>query len=437
MPELFERSRERLAATGHLGYRLAMDSATHLAAAHAPNPAEAAVLAGLADAADTMLANTVGWAMINSGSRNLAGLAEVADRLVDAFAPLGGDISLHDPAPVTAVDAGGRVVPLTHGRNLHVVKRPDAPVRVLLTGHMDTVFAADHPFQACRWIDADTLNGPGTADMKGGIAVMLAALTAFEASPLADRLGWEVVINSDEEVSSPGSAPLLAAAARRCHLGLTYEPALPDGTLAGARKGSGNFSAAITGRAAHAGREPEKGRNALLAAADLALRLKALTADDLSVNPARIDGGGPNNIVPDTAVLRWNMRPSTPAAEARASAAIAALTAEVAAAHEVEIHVHGSFARPPKPLDANQQRLFDLVRDCGVAIGLDIGWRDTGGVCDGNNLAATGLAVVDTLGARGGAIHSADEFLCVDSLVERARLSALLLMRVAASGWTR
>ena len=302
---------------------------------------------------------------------------------------------------------------------------------------MDTVFGADHPFQALRWIDADTLNGPGVADMKGGIAVMLAALGALEASEFAANIGWEIVLNSDEEVSSPGSAPLLVDAARRCHLGLTFEPALPDGTLAGARKGSGNFSAVVTGRAAHAGREPENGRNAVLAAADLALQLKALTAVDLTVNPAKIDGGGPNNIVPDHAVLRWNMRPSTPEAALRARAAIDTLATAIAAAHAVDIHVHGTFARPPKPLDANQVRLFHLVRDCGAALGLPIGWRDTGGVCDGNNLAATGLAVVDTLGPRGGAIHSADEFLCVDSLVERAQLAALVLMRVAQNGWVR
>ena len=398
---------------------------------------ETAVLATLDGARAAMLARVLDWSAQNSGSRNLPGLAVVADRLAAAFAPLGANIALRDAAPVTAIDATGVEVPLAHGRNLHIVCRPDAPLRVLLTGHMDTVFAVDHQFQACRWIDADTLNGPGTADMKAGIAVMLAALTAFEASPFAGQLGWEVIINSDEEVSSSGSAALLDEAARRCHLGLTYEPALPDGTLAGARKGSGNFSAAVTGRAAHAGREPEKGRNAILAAADLALRLKALTADDLSVNPAKIDGGGPNNIVPDSAVLRWNMRPSTLAAQARAEAAIAALIAEITATHEVSIHVHGRFARPPKPLDANQQRLFDLVKDCGAAIGLPIGWRDTGGVCDGNNLAATGLAVVDTLGPRGGSIHSADEFLCVDSLEERAKLSALILMRVAQAGWTR
>jgi glutamate carboxypeptidase len=384
-----------------------------------------------------MLAHVEAWAAINSGSRNLAGLDAMASVLAQAFAPLGGVVTRAPAAAVESIDTAGQRVAQPHGDNLHIVKRPDAPVRVLLTGHIDTVFGVDHPFQALRWIDADTLNGPGVADMKGGIAVMLAALGALEASEFAEQIGWEVVLNSDEEVSSPGSAALLAAAARRCHLGLTFEPALPDGTLAGARKGSGNFSAVVTGRAAHAGREPEQGRNALLAAADLALRLKALTAADLTVNPAKIDGGGPNNIVPDSAVLRWNMRPSTPEAEARARAAITVLVADIAAAHEVLIQVHGHFGRPPKPLDANQARLFELVRQCGAALGLAIGWRDTGGVCDGNNLAATGLAVVDTLGPRGGAIHSADEFLCVDSLVERAQLAALVLMRVAQHGWVR
>ena len=401
------------------------------------SPAESAVLARLDGGRAAMLAEIEAWAAINSGSHNLTGLGRMADTLEHAFAPLAGSIRRLPAAAATRMDAAGRETPLAHGDNLHIIKRPDAPVRVLLTGHMDTVFAADHSFQACRWLDANTLNGPGTADMKGGIAVMKAALMAFESSPFADQLGWEIVLNSDEEVSSPGSAPLLAEAARRCHLGLTYEPALPDGTLAGGRAGSGNFSAAIHGRAAHAGRNPEDGRNAVLAASDLALRLAALAGADLSVNPAKIEGGGPNNIVPDTAVLRWNMRPRTLEAQARAEAGIAAAIAAVAAAHDVHIHRHGGFARPPKPMDAHQQRLFDLVKDCGSALGLAIGWRDTGGVCDGNNLAATGLSVVDTLGPRGGAIHSSDEFLCADSLEERAKLSALLLMRVAQHGWQR
>jgi glutamate carboxypeptidase len=335
------------------------------------------------------------------------------------------------------MQADGQVTPLAHGDNLHLSVRPQAPVRILLTGHYDTVFGADHPFQSCRWQAPGVLNGPGVADMKGGIAVMLAALMALEQSPFAADLGYEVVLNADEEVSSPGSTPLLVECARRVDAGFTFEPALPDGTLAGARPGSGNFSVHLAGRAAHAGREPEKGRNAVLAAADLALRLAALVADDLKVNVARIEGGGPNNIVPDTAVLRFNMRPATPEAQARAGAAIDAAIAAVAAAHDVGAHVHGRFARPPKPLDANQLRLFDLVRAAGSDLGLAIGWKPAGGVCDGNNLAATGLAVVDTMGVRGGAIHSADEFLLVESLEERARLAALALMRIARQGFSR
>ena len=400
-------------------------------------PTEAAALARLDGQREAMLAQVLAWSGINSGSRNLAGLAAMADALAEAFAPLGAAITRVPAAPASRMAQDGRVEPLMHGDNLHLVMRTDAPVRVLLTGHMDTVFAADHAFQQARWLDDGRLNGPGVADMKGGIAVMLAALGALEASPFAAGIGWEVVLNSDEEVSSPGSAPLLAAAAGRCQLGLTFEPALPDGTLAGARAGSGNFAASLHGRAAHAGRNPHEGRNAILAAADLALRLAALAGDDLSVNPARIDGGGPDNIVPDTAVLRWNMRPRSGMAQRRAEAGINECVAAVALAHDVHIHVHGQFARPPKPMDARQQRLFDLVKACGGALGLAIGWRDTGGVCDGNNLAATGLAVVDTLGVRGGAIHSADEFLIAESLEERAKLAALLLMRVAQAGWQR
>jgi glutamate carboxypeptidase len=395
---------------------------------------EKTVIAAVDRSDARMRAQVVQWSAINSGSANLDGLGEMAALLSVAFTELGGSITLVDPAPVERVDAAGVVRAVAHGRNLHLRQRPDAPVRVLLTGHMDTVFAADHPFQTVRVIDDNVINGPGAADMKGGIAVMLSALLALEASPLADRIGYDVVINSDEEVSSPGSAPLLAQAAATVQLGLTYEPALPDGTLAGARKGSGNFAIVIRGCSAHAGRNPEDGRNAILAAADLALRLAALRRDGLGVNIARIDGGGPNNIVPDLAVLRFNMRPSSAAYQQGAEAAIAGTMQDVAAAHDVTAELHGGFSRPPKPMDETQRGLFELVRSCGRDLGLAIGWRDTGGVCDGNNLAALGLPVVDTMGARGGAIHSAEEFLLLDSLVERARLSVLLLMRIAAGG---
>ncbi|MEA3033469.1 MAG: glutamate carboxypeptidase, partial [Sphingomonadales bacterium] len=325
--------------------------------------------------------------------------------------------------------------PVAHGRNLHLVVRPDAPVQILLTGHMDTVYGTDHPFQRLEWLGPKVLRGPGVADMKGGLAVMLAALKSVEASPARGRLGYEVVINSDEEVGSPGSAALIAEAARGKVAALTYEPsALPDGTLAGARPGSGNFSLHVRGRSAHAGRNPEEGRNAIVAAADLALRLARARRPGLSVNPARIDGGGPNNVVPDHAVLRMNMRPATLEDQAAAQSALSAAVAAVAADHDVCIDMHGGFGRPPKPLDGKAERLFVLVRDCGADLGQAIAWRDTGGVCDGNNIAACGVPVVDTMGVRGGAIHSADEYLIVESLAERAALSALTMIRLASGG---
>jgi len=379
-----------------------------------------------------MLDQVRDWSAINSGSRNLEGLARVADVLADAFSVLPGDLALLDPAPADAMEASGALRPVGHGRNLHVRVRPEAPVQLLFTGHMDTVYGADHPFQELTWLeDGKVLNGPGVADMKGGIAVLLAALAAVEHAG-APSLGYELVINSDEEVGSHGSATLIAGAARGKRAAFTYEPAaLPDGTLAGARPGSGNFSIFVEGRSAHAGRNPEDGRNAILAAADLALRLAKAKGPRLSVNPARIDGGGPNNVVPDRAVLRVNMRPATIEDQARAQSTLDAAVAMVAAEHDVRIHVHGGFARPPKPLDPAAERLFAHVRRCGADLGQTIGWQPSGGVCDGNNIAACGVPVVDTMGVRGGAIHSPDEYLIVESLAERARLSALAILRIA------
>ena len=240
-----------------------------------------------------MLDQVLAWAAINSGSRNLAGLERMADLLADAFAALPGDAS-----PRPAGDRSRRSMPragrcrLEHGRHLHLTVRPTAPVQLLFTGHMDTVFAADHAFQETRWLEDGVLNGPGVADMKGGIAVMLAALKAVEQSRGADRFGYEVVINSDEEVGSLSSAALLARAARGQARGADLRArgaARRDARRRAA--GSGNFALVVRGRSAHAGRNPEDGRNALLAAADLALRLDKAKGAGLSINPSRIEGG--------------------------------------------------------------------------------------------------------------------------------------------------
>ena len=384
-------------------------------------------------AATPMLVQVERWAAINTGTRNLDGLKTLAGLLADEFASLPGALSLVTGDPVESVAANGVISTIAHGDHLHLRIRPDAPVQMLFTGHMDTVFAADHPFQTMRWLEPGVLNGPGVADMKGGIAVMLAALKAVEVSGAA--FGYEVIINSDEEVGSPSSAALIARAAKGKLAAFTYEPsALPDGTLAGARAGSGNFSIIITGKSAHAGRNPDDGRNAIVAAADLAVRLKAASGAGFSCNPARIEGGAPNNVVPDHAILRVNFRPKTSADEGIARALLDQLASDISRSHDVTVHIHGSFGRPPKPMDAQAEKLFNLVKLCGADLGHTIGWKDSGGVCDGNNIAACGVPVVDTMGVRGGSIHSADEFMIADSLGERAALSALAISRIIAKG---
>lgn len=381
-----------------------------------------------------MLDLTLGWSSINSGSYHTHGLARMADAMQARFAELDAIAERLALAPMESVDASGEVEQVPLGNALRFTKRPDAPLRVLLTGHMDTVFPQDHPFQTHQMLDDNTVNGPGVADMKGGLVVALTALEALERSPWAEQIGWQVLINPDEEIGSIGSAELLAEGAANNHFGLTYEPSMPDGTLAGARKGSGNFAAVIRGKSAHAGREPHLGRNAVMALAKFITAIFALNGgmEGVTVNPGKIEGGGPVNVVPDLAICRFNVRVKTPEEQAWVERELARIQKEISALEGFSIALHGHFTRPPKILSKANLHLFDLLKDCGSELGIAIHTKDTGGCCDGNNLAAHGLPNIDTLGVRGGAIHSADEYMKIDSLTERARLSTLLLLRLAS-----
>jgi glutamate carboxypeptidase len=303
---------------------------------------------------------------------------------------------------------------------------------------MDTVYPPGaEPPRVESSPDGAVIRGPGVTDAKGGLAVMLVALEACTRFGSADRLRWEVFINADEELGSPGSAPLLADAAARHDVGLLFEPALDEaGTLAGARKGSGNFTVVIRGRAAHAGRHFAEGRNAVVAAARLATACHALndSGRGVTVNVAALHGGEGFNVVPDLAVLRLNARVATAADADWLSARLAELVAEANAAEGFSASLHGGFHCPPKPFDGLTRSLFDRVRACGDELSLTLIAEPTGGVCDGNKLAAAGLPTLDTLGVRGGGIHSPDEYLVVASLAERAKLTALVLADLAERG---
>lgn len=381
----------------------------------------------------TMVETVQQWSRINSGSLHVAGVRRMREALQEAFSVLGGEMEVLPVAPLQSVNAQGALEETPLAEALRIRKRPDAPVKVFLGGHMDTVFPEDSPFQEPRWLDDNTLNGPGVADLKGGLVVMLTALQALERSPFAEKIGWEILFNPDEEIGSQSSAPLLEESAKRNHVGLIYEPALADGTLAGARKGSGNFAYVVKGRAAHAGREFDKGRNAIALLAELIQQLYALNGEreGVTLNPGKIEGGGPTNIVPDTAILRFNVRMPRPEDQQWLEEQFTRIETGFADREGFRITRHGAFTRPPKPLSEQNSRLFELLKDCGAKLGHNIAWQATGGCCDGNNMAAAGLPNIDTLGVRGGRIHSHEEFLLADSLVERAQLSALLLMRLA------
>jgi glutamate carboxypeptidase len=376
----------------------------------------------------------VRWAHINSGTFNLSGLQQIATELRREFGCLGGATEEVAIDPAQSIDAEGRALPIPLGKALRITKRLDSPLRVFLCIHMDTVYPADHPFQTTTLLDENTLRGPGVADAKGGLAIMLTALEALERGPHAKNIGWEVLINPDEEIGSPGSEPLLARAARANHLGLVFEPALPGGALADRRRGAGNFTFVVRGRSAHAGRDFKSGRNAVVAAAELAVALHKLNDvhPGVTVNVGRLEGGRAVNVVPDIAVCRVNVRTTVPQDELLVGGKLDELVKPLQARDGITVELHGGFTAPPKLPDASMQALMKHISTCGHELGIPIEWKPAGGACDGNRLAAAGLPTVDTLGPCGGDLHSPTEFLLLDSLTQRAKLTALLLTKLAS-----
>jgi glutamate carboxypeptidase len=369
------------------------------------------------------------WCAISSGTHHLPGLAKMADSLAAEFS-IFGDVQRIDLPPSTQIDSAGKEITLPLGQALRIVRRPAAPVRALLVIHYDTVYASDNPFNRVTVLPSGRWNGPGVVDAKGGIVVMLAALHALESSPVADKIGWEVILNPDEEIGSPGSAALLEEAARRNHFGLLFEPALPDGSLVGERKGSGNFTIVVRGKAAHAGRDFAAGRSAIIALSKIIIEASEKRGG-ITLNCGHISGGGAVNIVPDLAIGRFNARISEKEEGQQIIDLLSNLVAQANQSDGISATLSGSFSSPPKPLDPRTLDLFESARLCGRELGLDLTWRSTGGTCDGNRLAAAGLSLIDTLGPVGGDLHSATEYLIPESILQRAKLTAMVLMHAA------
>jgi glutamate carboxypeptidase len=387
-------------------------------------------ITSLAGRTDALAALLVRWCEINSGSGHAAGLARMRAELRETFARCFPYAHIEEPM----TEAPGFNPPGT--RALSVRVRPEAANQILLSGHYDTVYEREDAFQKCRWVDADTVNGPGAADMKGGIVTLLAALQAFEATPCATNLGWEALLTPDEETGSHGSAPLFSEAARRHAFALIFEPARVNGDAVQSRKGTGSLTVVCRGRAAHAAKVPSDGRNAIVALAEFLLGAARIPEEmpGVLVNVGNIRGGGPaTNVVPDHATSELDLRVVRAADRELLLARLQALAEPINAREGLRLEFTGSFNRPPKECLPDEARLFPEWQRAAADLGLpSFSWVHAGGGSDGNLMSAAGLPNLDGVGPIGDHLHSDREYCLVRTIGERAQIAALFLHRVAA-----
>lgn len=383
-----------------------------------------------------MRADLARWVGIPTGHNYVPGLDEQRGVIVDRLCRLGARAELipGDPRPEWIGDggSGGPIPPAAVVRGLQA----NGP-RLLISGHLDTVFHRDEAFRSLT-IDSSGQRaiGPGCVDMKGGLLIACIALETLAEAGI--HASWTVILNSDEETGSYHSDTALRAEAKKHDIGLALEPGVtpPAGSnswgLATARKGSGQFFIETHGRAAHAGRDFEKGVSAVYALGRVITALEGMVdlRRGLTVNVGPISGGKATNVVPDHASLSGNVRYPDPAIGDAFRAQLDRLATSPDAMPRVS--VKHSFNRPAKPLIPATQQLAERIRDTATDLGQSLSFIQTGGVCDGNNLQAAGLPTIDTLGVRGGGLHTHQEWIDLTSLVERAQLLAIVLKRLSA-----
>ena len=381
---------------------------------------------------DELVNRLESFSNLNTHTYNLKNLDVAIDQLQEMFSELEPDeINQFELFPIDSINSNGEAKQLNHGKVLRLRKRQNAETKILLCGHYDTVYPKDHDFQKVT-INGNKMMGPGVLDMKGGLMTMLYALLAYENSDIKNKVGWEVLIVSDEEVGSIASSSYLETSARNNDIGLLYEPALPDGSIVKSRKGVGSYTMVFRGVSAHAGRCFNDGLNAFYGVSDFINWSKNMMEinKDLIINLGKVEGGGPNNVVPDLAIARFNARVSTKKQRTEFE-------------HQLEIfnrrmrkkypgtELHGKFTSPPKPYSAKAKKIVSGLQDCAKQLNMPkIKLVATGGASDGNKLNGHGLPNIDSLGPIGDGMHSRDEYVLIDSIKQRTKLSALYLYNI-------
>lgn len=386
---------------------------------------------------DALLADLRLHVGIPTGLGHAPGLDETRERFTTRCRGLGATVELipGDPRPAWLAQPGDDAS--TPPPPTAVCRRTDDATTgakaVLISGHLDTVHDPRGPFNALTVsADGTRATGPGCVDMKGGLVIAMGALEALDEAGV--RVPWSFIMNSDEETGSFHSARALHAegSSGRYAAALALEPAMADGGLAVSRGGSGQFVIDAMGRAAHAGRDFASGISAVDALARAIVSAHALSdpGNGVCVNVGPLWCPTPTNMVAPYARAWGNVRVPSP----EAAAALEQRLASVARGSPTDlphVHIQRTFNRPAKPLTPGTQHLAHLARAVSEALGKPLPFGSTAGVCDGNNLQAAGLPCIDTVGVRGGGLHTTDEWIDLSSLVERCQMLAVLMMRVA------
>jgi glutamate carboxypeptidase len=312
----------------------------------------------------------------------------------------------------------------------HIFARPADRQRhcpyQLIVGHFDTVWPVgtveERPFR----IDGNVIHGPGSFDMKGGLAQLVIALRTLRDLRLETPVVPVVFVNADEEIGSRTSSQYIRMLARRASRAFVLEPALGErGDIKTARKGVGRFTVTAYGRAAHAGLDPRSGASAILELSHVIQKLFALNDVErgITVNVGTIDGGIQPNVVAPHSKAVVDVRVPTVAAGNEIDYIIHSLTPTDP---NIRLHIEGGIGRPSMEPTPRNQKLWEQVRAAGDELGIELHHARAGGASDGNTTSQF-TATVDGLGPVGAGAHAVHEHLLVDKTLERAALLTLLL----------
>jgi len=371
---------------------------------------------------------------VNTGTLNIEGLDLYRELLAGELKKLGFATSEHGNEPIEVLSCARETLRFAD----HLVGRRTGAkkTKLLLNGHMDTVFGRDDSFQTLEVGSDGILRGPGVADMKGGIVALLQALRALHVTGALEQSNLTVLFNSDEEMGSLGSRPLIEALAREHDIGMVFESSY-NNKMTHARKGLGQARLRVSGRESHAGAAHEDGVSANLALAHKVIEIEKLTNYDKknTVNVGTMSGGEKRNSIAGCAEAYVDMRyPSQQAGEqlkhSMATIAGEKTTPNARYPELPKTEFWAKLHRPVKPPHKTVDALIEQARKLSIQLGEPItGIRYAGGGTDGSIAQAVGLPTIDSIGVDGVGAHSSREASTVESFHARTRLITLLIMR--------